>query len=155
MADALGILDQAIQAVTKLRKTIGTSGPRQVWSADERSLAKAAGFAWFRSYRPSLAALDSDLLTKIDARYRDLTEFAEKATTRDRYNTSSRIYANCWCSCDRPRCKLQTLARTSSRQRLPIFRGLFLILPCSQSCFDAGTRRFGAWTQALTLRQPS
>jgi hypothetical protein len=85
MSDAFTVLDEAIESVTKLRRTITSQNTRQVWSADERLLAKAAGFAWFRTYRPELRRYNSDILTEIDTAYRDLTEFAEKATTRNRY----------------------------------------------------------------------
>lgn len=85
MPDALDAVDHAIGAVTNLRRTLGKGTTRQVQSADERQLTKATGLAWFRSQRPALGSSTSSTLAEIDDRYRELTECAERSTTRERY----------------------------------------------------------------------
>jgi len=60
MADLVGPIDAAVDAVTRLRNVLHKSKQRQVRNADERPLIKATAQTWFKNHRPSLAALQAD-----------------------------------------------------------------------------------------------
>ena len=70
MADLVGPIDTAVDAVTRLRTVLHKSKQPQVRNADERALIKATAQAWFKNHRPALATLQSDSSFKaVPAKY--------------------------------------------------------------------------------------
>src|SRR5216683_140904 len=60
MADLVGSIDAAVDAVTRLRNTLHKGKNRQVRSSDEIALVKATAQTWFKNHRPALAASQND-----------------------------------------------------------------------------------------------
>ena len=84
--DLTSPLDSAIDAVTRLRKSLAKGSNPQVRSADERVLIKATAQAWFVSQKPLLARLEAEpLLDQVDRGFVRLLELAEQNTTRAKY----------------------------------------------------------------------
>jgi len=86
MADLVGPIDAAVDAVTRLRGALHKSKHRQVRNSDERALIKATAQTWFKNHRPSLAALQADSSFKAaDQAFASLLEWADQNTTRAKY----------------------------------------------------------------------
>jgi len=86
MADLVGPIDAAVDAVTRLRGALHKSKHRQVRNSDERALIKATAQTWFKNHRPSLAALHADSSFKAaDQAFASLLEWADQNTTRAKY----------------------------------------------------------------------
>ena len=86
MADLVGPIDAAVDAVTRLRGILHKGQNRQVRSSDERALIKATAQAWFKNHRPSLATLQSDSSFKAaDQAFASLLAWADQNTTRAKY----------------------------------------------------------------------
>jgi hypothetical protein len=89
MADPQSAADAAIQAVTQLRKALaGKKSVRQVQGNDERALVKATSLAWFNAHRRTIAPVYPTIdLSAVDGCFRQLTEYAERGTSRLQYLT--------------------------------------------------------------------
>ncbi|HEB54834.1 MAG TPA: hypothetical protein ENI98_00740 [Gammaproteobacteria bacterium] len=86
MKDLTDVLEEAIQASTRLRQTLSKNKSQQVRSSDERTHIKATCLAWFNSQRPHLNSIGEDaLLGNIDDLFRDLLEYSDRSTSRSRY----------------------------------------------------------------------
>ena len=86
MADLVGPIDAAVDAVTRLRSFLHKNKQRQVRNADERALIKATAQSWFKSHRPTLAALQADpSFTAADHGFASMLEWADQNTTRAKY----------------------------------------------------------------------
>ena len=86
MADLVGPIDTAVDAVTRLRTVLHKSKQPQVRNADERALIKATAQAWFKNHRPALATLQSDSSFKAaDQAFASMLEWADQNTTRSKY----------------------------------------------------------------------
>ena len=86
MADLVGTIDAAVDAVTRLRSFLHNSKNRQVRNSDERALIKATTQTWFRNHRPALATLQTDPSFKAaDQAFASLLEWADQNTTRAKY----------------------------------------------------------------------
>ena len=86
MADLVGPIDAAIEAVTRLRTTLHKRKHRQVRSSDDLALVKATAQTWFKNQRPALAILQSDPAFKMaDEAFATLLEWADQYTARNKY----------------------------------------------------------------------
>ena len=86
MADLVGPIDAAIDAVTRLRNMLHKGKNRQVRSSDELALVKATAQTWFKNQRPLLATLQNDATFKaVDQSFTSLLEWADQNTTRAKY----------------------------------------------------------------------
>ena len=86
MADLVGPIDAAVDAVTRLRSVLHKSKQRQVRNADERALIKATAQSWFKNHRPALAALHAGPSFKAaDHAFASMLEWADQNTTRVKY----------------------------------------------------------------------
>ena len=86
MANLVGPIDAAVDAVTRLRHTLHKGRNRQVRSSHELALVKATAQTWFKNHRPALAALQNDPAFKVaDQGFASLLEWADLNTTRARY----------------------------------------------------------------------
>jgi hypothetical protein len=86
MADLVGPIDAAVDAVTRLRNTLHKGRNRQVRSSDELALIKATAQTWFKNHRPELATLENDPAFKVaDQAFVSLLEWADQNTTRAKY----------------------------------------------------------------------
>lgn len=84
-ADAL---DEACEQVPRLRKTLKKKQSRQVESSEERQLAKSVAQAWFHNHLPVLSqTVSPDGLAEINDGFRQLIEYADRATSRSRYDS--------------------------------------------------------------------
>ncbi len=87
--DPLGLLDHAIESVTKLRKAIGRNNSVQVTGQDECALVKATALTWIRQQRVHLGeGTPPARLLAIDDAFTSLLEFSDRRITRDRYKTT-------------------------------------------------------------------
>jgi hypothetical protein len=88
MADFIDVIDQAIGSVTTLRRVLAKGTSVQVTGQDERTLAKATALTWIREGRGHFGpASQSEHLQAVDNGFRDLLEFTDRSTTRERYKT--------------------------------------------------------------------
>jgi len=86
MADLVGPIDAALDAVTPLRGSLHKNKNRQVRNSDERALIKATAQTWFKNHRPALAVLQTDpSFTAADQAFALLLEWADQNTTRAKY----------------------------------------------------------------------
>lgn len=86
--DALELLDDAIESVTKLRRAIGRNTSVQVSSQEECALVKATALAWIRQQRTHLGEGNPPArLLAIDDAFTTLLEFSDRQITRQRYKT--------------------------------------------------------------------
>jgi len=86
MSDVIDVLDQAIDSVTKLRHVLAKGSSTQVTAQSERALAKATALTWIREQRTHFGTgTQSQHLQAADNGFRELLEFADRSTTRDRY----------------------------------------------------------------------
>lgn len=86
MADLVGPIAAAVEAVTRLRNTLHKGKNRQVRSSDELALVKATAQTWFKNHRPALATLQNDPAFKMaDQAFASLLEWADQNTTRAKY----------------------------------------------------------------------
>jgi hypothetical protein len=84
----LDVVDQAIDSVVRLKKTLSKTTSKQVRGADELDLMKATALSWIKSQRPTLGmGTTSPALDKVDAAFRQLLEFSARHTTRSRCKT--------------------------------------------------------------------
>ena len=86
MAELVGVIDEAVGAVTRLRATLHKATNRQVRNSEERTLVKATAQTWFKNQRPFLATLQNDPAFKVvDQAFASLLEWADQNTTRVKY----------------------------------------------------------------------
>jgi hypothetical protein len=87
MADPQISVDAAIRGVTQLRQALAARRTtRQVQKNDERARVKATSRDWFETQRlPIAQAYKTIDLSPIDGSFTQLTEFAERSTTRSQY----------------------------------------------------------------------
>ena len=87
MTKAMDVIDLALGEVDRLRKFLKKKATAQVWTAEERSIAKATALAWFNTHRATLANLGSSpkFLTA-ESLYRKLLEASDRATSRAMYD---------------------------------------------------------------------
>ena len=92
MPDAIDVLEEAIDSVTRLRSGLARGTTRQVKANDERDVVKATALAWIRKHRSHLAGPPtSDLVEECDAAFLKLLELSDKNTTRDRYKLHLKV----------------------------------------------------------------
>jgi hypothetical protein len=78
--------DSVIGVVSRLRERLRKGTNRQVRSADERMLVKAACQAWYQSHKPALTGIASQPLFKeADAAFASLLEYSDQNTVRSKY----------------------------------------------------------------------
>lgn len=86
MADLVGPIDAAIDAVTRLRNTLHKGTNRQVRNSDELALVRATAQAWFRNHRPALAVLQANPSFKVaDQAFASLLEWADQNVARAKH----------------------------------------------------------------------
>src|ERR1700693_2208077 len=87
MNSAAATVESAIAGIDRLRRILRKGRPRvQVTLSDERTLAKATALAWFNNHRPQVSVTaQDDELGAIDAGYRHILEFSDRAGARSRY----------------------------------------------------------------------
>lgn len=91
MFDPVSSVEDAIKAVERLRGRIRLGDSIQVRSSEELSLVKATAMAWFNSHRPVVTNLKrGESLASVDEEFRQLLEFAGRATKRERYQRQFR-----------------------------------------------------------------
>jgi hypothetical protein len=79
-------IESAIAETGRLRKILRKSTTAQVWSDDEKQVAKATAHAYFNNHRTIIAAvLGEDHIKDLDAEYRGLIAASGRATTRLKY----------------------------------------------------------------------
>lgn len=84
MVEATSALEEAIAEVDHLRRILRKRRAPQVRSTDERSLAKATASAWFRSHRPRVASVLTDLHL-VDEAYQMVLENSDRHGARSKY----------------------------------------------------------------------
>jgi len=90
--DAVAVVDQAIEALTKLRRTVLRGSGNQITGVENRDLVKATALSWIRSGRTAFPVSGGpEELEEIDALYRELFDFSQRAITRTRYKQTIRI----------------------------------------------------------------
>jgi hypothetical protein len=81
----LDVVDQTIESVARLKKTLSKASSKQVRGSDEIDLMKATALSWIKSQRPTLGAgITAPALDNVDAAFRQLLEFSARHTTRAR-----------------------------------------------------------------------
>jgi len=86
MSTTLDVIEQAIDSVNKLTRTLSRSQSQQVRAAPELINIKAIAAIWFKSQSPFLNHLaGAALLGPIDKIYNELLEYSEKSTSRAKY----------------------------------------------------------------------
>lgn len=79
-------VDQALNALERLRSAVKAQSGRQVTAAETRGLVKATALTWLKSQRPALSGLDHlPVLTQLDAEYGKLLNCTDRATSRGKY----------------------------------------------------------------------
>lgn len=92
MADALDILDEAIDSVTRLRKILSKNSSTQVSANAERDVVKATALAWIRQHRPELGErFAGQSLAACDAGFHELLDFSERMITRSKYKDRLKV----------------------------------------------------------------
>lgn len=87
MTKAMDTVDLAIAEIDRLRKFLKKKATAQVWTAEERSIAKATALAWFNAHRDTVASLaSSPNFQTTESSYRKLLEASDRATSRSTYN---------------------------------------------------------------------
>lgn len=88
MLASTNIVDECISGIERLTKYLRKSDTKQVGSREERSGVKATSLAWFHKQRPGIShELTSLNLGQVDDAFRELLDFSDKYTTRERYLT--------------------------------------------------------------------
>ena len=86
-SEVLEAIDAAKREAKALRTTLKKKKTAQVWSQDERAIAKATALAWFNTHRPLLAAFVQPAVLEDTTRlYKKLLEASEKAAARSTYD---------------------------------------------------------------------
>lgn len=89
MKDAVEVVEEALSAIDKLKRSIAKGQSKQVSAAAERAVAKATSLAWLRSQAPLLPN-GTPGVEDISASYRELLEFSDRSITRARYKSHLR-----------------------------------------------------------------
>jgi hypothetical protein len=80
-------LDTACEQIPRLRRALKKSTTRQVGSNEERQLVKSTALAWFNNLHAAVSlSVAQDGLAEINNYYRDLIGFADRLTSRDKYD---------------------------------------------------------------------
>lgn len=87
MSKAQRAMDEAIQQIHKLRRTLKKSKTRQVGSIEERQLVKATASAWFNNLLINVSTgVAADGVSDINAYYRELLSCADSHALRSKYD---------------------------------------------------------------------
>lgn len=89
--DPVAAVEQAIEAIEKLRRVLSRVRTAQVTREEERDLVQATALGWIRSERKAFPQNGGpSTLEEVDACYRNLFDFSKRAITRARYKTTLR-----------------------------------------------------------------
>jgi hypothetical protein len=117
-------VDLALGEVDRLRKLIKKKTTAQVWSGDERTIAKATALAWFNTHRTILSILHASVsFQKTDATYKQLLEASSRATSRSTYDGLLKALREALITL-RSESALQTTPSTTTSDQPPSFTPL-------------------------------
>lgn len=87
MDSLTSLLEDMIKRTDRIINTIKKIKSSQIRAEDQRRLIKATSQAWFNSYKPKLSSLliSTEILSNLDASYKDLLECSDRSVTRRRY----------------------------------------------------------------------
>lgn len=87
MSQAQIAMDEAIDQIQRLRRTLKKAKTRQVGSAEERRVVKSTALAWFNNLlAPVAKAVAPDGVAEINEYYRELLSCADRRALRSRYD---------------------------------------------------------------------
>lgn len=88
-------LDQACDQIPKLRRILKKQETRQVSSNEERQLAKSTALSWFNNLRAMVVTtVAEDRLAEVDGFYREIIDYADRATARKKYDLLLKVLSN-------------------------------------------------------------
>jgi hypothetical protein len=77
---------EALAEVDRLRNTLKKKKTNQVWSVEERSVAKATALAWFNRHKKTLSStIGAASLERVDGLYHEVLDASDRAAGRGKY----------------------------------------------------------------------
>jgi len=80
------IIENILNGIVRLQKTISKKSTNQLRGSDELTFVKAFAYAWFKTQRPKIEGFSgSQLFVQINEKFTTLLEYAEHHTSRSKY----------------------------------------------------------------------